>query len=425
MIQEFSVQNFLSFRDKQTISFIATSDKTLLNELTVETSLSGVRLLRLSMIYGANASGKSNLLLAIQALWKLLFNPQSRENEPIVHYQPFELLKGEPTRFEIIFWANNRRFVYVIEYDKQFILYEKLQYTSDGGGLSLMYEREKGGVINFGGTLDEGRGVRVSIKKDLIRETLGNHTVLSTLNKKNIDVPKEMRELYEWVKTHVHELDIYNEAIPLAEQIENNQKLKNLVIELLNKADFNITDIRLIETTLPDEVVNAIRNDEDLSESAKARYLRPQKQILFTHETEAGSFPISFGMESAGTRAYFRLSRLLFDLRNDGYVFLEDELEDKLHYDLLIHYLQTYIQTNSKSQLLFATHNQLLLDEDWMIRRDMVWFAEKDRKTASTILYRASDMGLHKNVSLMNAYRIGKLGAKPILGSTLLNTTEI
>jgi hypothetical protein len=96
-----------------------------------------------------------------------------------------------------------------------------------------------------------------------------------------------------------------------------------------------------------------------------------------------------------------------------------------LHYDLLIHYLKTYLQTGSKSQLLFASHNQLLLDEDWMIRRDMVWFAEKDRKTASTILYRASDMGLHKNVSLMNAYRIGKLGAKPVLGSTLLNTAEI
>jgi uncharacterized protein len=421
MIQEFSVQNFLSFKDKQTISFVATSDKTLLDELTVDTGLGGIRLLRLSMIYGANASGKSNLLLAVQALWKLLFYPQIKENEPISHYLPFELMKGEPIRFEIIFWANSRRFVYSIEFDKQFILYEKLQYTSDGGVLSLMYERAKGGKIKFGETLR----FRTQAKNDLIRETLGNHTLLSTLNKKNIVVPLVIRELYDWIKTHVHELDIYNEGISLAQQSEENPKLKSLVIELLNKADFNISDFRLIEITLPEEFANAIRNDDDLSESAKARFLRPQKQILFTHETEAGSFPISFGMESTGTRAYFRLSRLLFDLKKDGYVFLEDELEDKLHYDLLIHYLQTYLQTNSKSQLLFTTHNQLLLDEDWMVRRDMVWFAEKDRKTASTILYRASDMGLHKNVSLMNAYRIGKLGAKPILGSTLLNTVDV
>jgi uncharacterized protein len=103
---------------------------------------------------------------------------------------------------------------------------------------------------------------------------------------------------------------------------------------------------------------------------------------------------------------------------------MEDELEDSLHYDLLLHYLQTYLQNGSKSQLLFTTHNQLLLDENWMFRRDMVWFAEEDRTSAYTKLYRASDLGIHKNVSLLNAYRIGKLGAKPILGSTFLNTEE-
>lgn len=159
-----------------------------------------------------------------------------------------------------------------------------------------------------------------------------------------------------------------------------------------------------------------------MSESAKERLLTPKKQVFFTHETERGKFQISFGLQSSGTRIYFRLARLLFDLRSDGFIFMEDELEDSLHYDLLIHYLQTYFQTCGKSQLIFTTHNQLLLDEDWMIRRDMIWFVEKDRKTATSTLYRASDMGIHKNISLMNAYRIGKLGAKPLLGSTLLRS---
>ena len=104
---------------------------------------------------------------------------------------------------------------------------------------------------------------------------------------------------------------------------------------------------------------------------------------------------------------------------------MEDELDGSLHYDLLIHYLQTYLQVPSHSQLLFTTHNQMLLDEDWMIRRDMVWFTEKDKESASTSLYSASEMGLHKNVSLLNAYRIGKLGAKPLLGSTLLSSEKL
>lgn len=105
-------------------------------------------------------------------------------------------------------------------------------------------------------------------------------------------------------------------------------------------------------------------------------------------------------------------------------VSLEDELEESLHYDPLLHFLETFLHTSVPSQLIFTTHNQQLLGEEWLIRRDMIWFTEKDRKTCSTTLYRASDMGIHKNVSLMNAYRIGKLGAKPLLGNTYLTSDE-
>lgn len=418
MIHEFSVQNFLSIRDKQTISFVATSDKTLADELIIEPK-PGVRLLRMSMIYGANASGKSNLLQAIQALWILLFSPQEKEHTKVAIYQPFELSKGEPTRFEITFWANNRRYQYVLENDSYSILYEKMMYTSDKGVLSDMYERKKGEAILFGSTL----GIKARQRDELNRETLSNHTILSTLNKKNIDAPQVMKELYEWIKGNVHELGVYNNGRKIAEQAENNPALKNLMLELLNKADFNISDFRLVDVSIPEEIAEQIKNDDDLSDSAKERYLRPNKQLLFTHKTEEGNFQIDFGLESAGTKAYFRLARLLFDINDCGCVLMEDELEDSLHYELLIHYLQTYLQTSGRSQLIFTTHNQQLLDEDWMIRRDMVWFTEKERKSASTVLIRASDLGIHKNVSLMNAYRIGKLGARPLLGSTLISNS--
>jgi AAA15 family ATPase/GTPase len=416
MIQEFSVQNFLSFREKQTISFLATSDKTHSKELIVEPK-PGVRLLRMTMIYGANASGKSNLLQAIQALWFLLFSPQENEHSSVAIYQPFELLKGEPTRFEITFWANNRRFYYILENDANSILYEKMMYTSDRGILSDMFERRKGEAIQFGSTLK----IKSKQRDELNKETLNNHTVLSTLNKKNIDAPLVMKELYEWIKNNIHELGVHSNGRKIAEQAENNSQLKKLMLELLNKADFNISDFRIIEVSIPDEVAEQIRNDENLSDLAKERYLKPNKKILFTHKTGNGDFQIDFGLESKGTKVYFRLSRMLFDIRNCGCVLMEDELEDSLHYELLIHYLQTYLQAQSQSQLIFTTHNQELLDEDWIIRRDMVWFTEKERESASTILKRASDMGIHKNVSLKNAYRIGKLGAKPSLGSTYIS----
>lgn len=415
MIQEFSVENFLSIREKQTISFVATADNSLSEELIIEPK-PGIRLLRMSMIYGANASGKSNLLQAIQALWFLLFSPQEKEHKKVSIYQPFEMSKGEPTRYEVIFWANNRRYHYILEHDSYSILYEKMRYTSDKGILSDMYERRKGESILFGSTI----GIKSKQRDELNRETLGNHTVLSTLNKKNINAPFFMKELYEWIKSNVHELGVHNNAREIAEEAENNPKLKTLIINLLNKADFNISDFRLIDVSIPDELAEEIKNDDDLSDSAKERYLRPNKNLLFTHGTEAGNFQIDFGLESAGTKAYFRLARLLYDIKDCGCVLMEDELEDSLHYELLIHFLQTYLQIQSKSQFIFTTHNLQLLDENWMIRRDMIWLTEKDKKTGATILSRASDMGIHKNVSLMNAYRIGKLGGRPILGSTLI-----
>lgn len=421
MIQEFSVQNFLSFRDKQTLSFVATSDKKLEKELTIETKPGGTRLLRLAMIYGANASGKSNLLRAIQALWDMLFASRSKEHEDVRIYMPFELQKGNPTHFEIIFWANERKYQYELIYDRQAILYEKMMYTSDKDVLSLMFERKKEEPVQFGSTI----GIKAEQRKEWIKETFNNHTLLSTLNKKNLDLPQVIKELYEWIKSNIHELGVYNDSIKIAEQAEANPRIKRFILELLKKADFDITDFTLIDVTIPEKLALEIINNNELSLLTKEKLLLAQKQIIFEHNAGQENYQISFGSESAGTQIYFRLARLLFDLRHETCVLMEDELGDSLHYDLLIHYLQTYLQASSCSQLIFTTHNQLLLNEDWLVRRDMVWLVEKERKTSSSTLYRASDMGIHKNVSLMNAYRIGKLGAKPVLGSTFLSTEDI
>lgn len=417
MIQEFSVQNFLSFKDKQTISFTASSDKTLSEELIYEPK-SGVKILKMIVIYGANASGKSNLLQAIETLWMILFAPRDKEDESIGSFQPFELTKNEPTQFHVVFWAKERKYEYELTYNGSSILFERMKYTSDAGVLSDMYVRNFGEPIQFGSTLK----MKAKQRDDFNKDTLHNHTVLSTLNKKNIDAPQIMKDLYEWIKTNVHELNVHYDSVKIAEQAESDPEIKSLILELLNKADFNISDFNLVDFKIPKEILDKIKDDNNLSETTKERLLKPQKQIIFSHETENEKFQISFGMESSGTQTYFRLARLLYDLKKGGNIFMEDELEDSLHYDLLLHYLQTYLQASCNSQLIFATHNQLLLDENWMIRRDMVWFVEKERQTSKSILYRASDMGIHKNLSLLNAYRIGKLGAKPVLGSTFLNS---
>lgn len=416
MIQEFSLANYLSFNERQTVNFLASTDKTHLEELTYEPK-KGIKILKLLMIYGANASGKSNLLDAIQTLWMMLISPEEKENSKISFYRPFKLNNNKPVEFEMVFWVGDRKFKYGIKFNENEILYEKMEYVSDSGIMSDLYEREKSKDIKFGSTID----IKAKVKNDFNTETLKNHTVLSTLNKKNINAPKILIELYEWIKNSVLELGAHNNSIEIAEYASKDPKVKKFLLDLLCRADFNIIDFSIVESKLNEDLLEEILKDDSLPKSLKEKLLKPQKQVLFTHKNDEEEFQIEFRMQSSGTRVYFRLARLLIELGNHGTILLEDELEDSLHYDLLLHFLETFLRYDKNSQLIFTTHNQMLLDEDWMLRRDMICFVEKSRNKSNSEIYKASDLGLHKNLSLLNAYKIGKLGAKPNLGSTILN----
>ena len=124
MIQEFSVRNFMSIREKQTISFLASSDDTA-EELLVH-EINGIRLLKMAIIYGANASGKTNVLYALEMLWRLMFEPYPTKEHKIRYYQPYAHDVDKPTAFDISFYAYGVKYHYSIEYNNHDILYEKL-----------------------------------------------------------------------------------------------------------------------------------------------------------------------------------------------------------------------------------------------------------------------------------------------------------
>ena len=125
------------------------------------------------MVYGENASGKSNLLLAIQAVWDMLSNPKSTKESKINHYIPFALNKDKPTKFDIIFWIDKVQYLYSIEFNKDAILYERMEFYKKYSRTELFYERKGGDVIFFGNKLK----LTESTKKTLIDDTLGKHTI--------------------------------------------------------------------------------------------------------------------------------------------------------------------------------------------------------------------------------------------------------
>lgn len=419
MIQEFRVKNFMSFKDEQILSFEATKDTTSLEYLTCEVK-PNVRLLKMAIIYGANASGKSNLLFAIQTLWKLLFYPKNNKEEQI-DFNPFALTEDKPIEFGIIFFINGVKYQYTILYNKMYILYEKLEYAPNGI-MSLFYSREfadedKVPVIKFGDLL----GLLAKPKNTLIDNTLNNHTLLSTFAKTSV-VAEPFKIIYEWIKDYVHEVSLNNSILEITKEIIKDKKKKDFILESLCKADFNITQIELTE--IPNEISTEFRvkiqNNAVLPDIVKKELIKDKKEdTLFIHHTKENDFSLRSNFESAGTLSYLTLLDQLYEMINQNHIYLYDEIERNVHYDLLIHYLSLFMMNSKASQLIFTTHDQLLLDEDF-IRRDMVWFTNKSKETGGSELYSAADFGLHKNVSLYKAYKVGKLGAKPELGSIFI-----
>lgn len=397
MIQDFSVENFLSFDSRQEISFEASNDNSSEATLVVKVKhpKSGVvtRLLRMSAIYGANASGKTNLLYAIEDIWNKLYIPFVSKDEKIL-FRPFAMRRDGNTKMDVSFFINGIKYEYKIEYNGSEIVKELLEFNPNGV-MSQFYERKH----NYSTNLPEitfGKNVGLDSKTTaiIITNTLPNHTVLSTCNKISVDAPAFERVL-GYIRQSVLNTQSKAPIDTLLKATLGQSARKSFLMRAIREADFNISDI----------VSRKI--DKDSS------------KIEFEHTYANGRFSMPIESESAGTLSFIEKMDLLYGVVESNKFLMVDELDDSLHHDLLVYFLQTFLSNDSEAQLLFTVHDQLILTEDFM-RRDMVWFTEKKEETASTEVFSADDFNLHKNASIFNAYKLGKLGAKPTVGSPFL-----
>ena len=158
----------------------------------------------------------------------------------------------------------------------------------------------------------------------------------------------------------------------------------------------------------------------------KEDLLKPATEsIAFVNHSAEDNFEIPLKWQSKGTIKYIRILNALYDLITSSHVYYLDELGEDLHNDLLCYYLNVFIFNSDKSQLIITSQETTLLSQDLINEnRGVVWFVEKNKETASSEYARGDSFGLHKNLSLYNSYRIGRLGAKPELGSIFINLEE-
>lgn len=428
MIREFWVKNFLSIKDKQELNFVAKSAE---SELVTKMP-DGTLLYKLGVFYGSNASGKSNMLTALNAVFSMLVNPLYDASESIMDFHPFKLTKDAPTEMYVSFYANDVRYDYYLRYNANYILREELNYYPKGTKV-LFYQRdfvEKNiqADIKFGASLHLLPKTQESIREN----TLNNHSVLSICLKysfKEDILP--FKNLHEWIMEMYHEVDgDENEIrgiVDILKEATLNPKEHLFYTKMLQKADLNIVDFRIVkESRLISQDYKEYIEKENISEHVKSQLLNPfTESVVFENQSSSGNFEISLNNQSKGTIKYIQILETLYDLITGPHVYYLDELGEDLHYDLLFYYLNVFLYNSDKSQLLITSQETSLLAQDIINEnRGVVWFVEKNRETASSEYNRGDSFGLHKNLSLYNSYRIGRLGAKPELGSIFVDMED-
>jgi AAA15 family ATPase/GTPase len=433
MISEFKVKNFLSFRQEQELSFVATSDDYMSEEYCYKVN-DNVKLLKMGIVYGANASGKSNILSAL-SFFKYLMLHVPTDKTKNINFDPFLLdndSRNKESEMSMAFYLNGERYVINVSFDKKRI-YEEALWVYLSSRPTLLYKREfnsntESAEIKFGSESKISKNGQVAISGN----TINNCSVMAAFGKSNLEASR-LNAVYEFFSHEMrYTLNPRDFLMSYAKDYideDTDGKIKRFVKMLLKASDFNINDFSLKKTEMPitpelEKMIMASAAPERIKNDAIKKGSITNTEFLFKHETDNGLFDLPEENESDGTLRFMGMAVLLYNLLKKKRFIPIDEFESSLHYELLSYLIRLFLaNSENTSQLFFTTHDINLLNEDF-IRQDAVWFTDKN-SCGETILERLSSMKLRKTLSPYNAYMQGKLVKLPFLGSTYLNLKEI
>ena len=430
MIAEFKIKNLYSLRDEQTLSFVPTNDDSLRDIYTEEVA-DGVSLLKISCIYGSNASGKTNILKALDFFSQFMVNDSLNKGDEIgvVPFLLDDVSDKERTSFEMTFYLHRERYKLNLVLDNRVIYEETLQVYSSVQP-TLLYKRtynaEKDATeIVFGGKVGLVKKSREAIEGN----TFSKRTVIAAFGKSNVEKSR-LNLVYGFFSQRIAPI-MYPQSSLMGftkRRITRDKdgRLKKFILHFLKASDFNISDISIHEeeVIITPEMELVIKNTSVMPEKAKEEILEKgtlkSDEMFFLHHTTNGDKELDEDMESRGTKRYMGLATILYDLLVHGVILPIDEIESSIHYELLSYFIKVFLVNGKRGgQLIISTHDINLLDEDY-IRRDAIWFTDKN-DGGETQLVRLSSLGLHKTLSVYNAYRQEKLVNLPFLDSIYMD----
>ena len=419
MLVQFTVGNFLSFKEPVTLSMVASriksKDKRLDTNNVFEADTK-IRLLKSAAVYGANASGKTNLVKAMRFMRYLVLTSSrnSTASDPIHENEEFRLdssTQGEPSLFEIIFFMSGRRYRYGFEVRADRVVSEWLYWVPTLRE-SRLFVRDEGSFNVSNQFYKE--------PKLLKTVTRTNALLLSVVAQFNGALAMEILQWFREVKVILGRLYM----TPLFPDYKDweDEPYKKEVIDFVKRLDLGIADIKvkaisLGEEDLPADLPEELKKIFELAKDHKQTRINTVHQVRGSEGGIEGT--VDFRMdhqESDGTQKIFSLAALIVRVLREGMILIADELDARLHPLITLAIIDMFHRPESNphnAQLLFTTHDTNLLDAN-RFRRDQIWFIEKDEVEASH-LFSLVEYKVRNDASFEKNYLLGKYGGIPYI----------
>lgn len=407
MIVDFTVENFRSIKKEQLFSLYV-DKKNNHHAGNISYAEDEIGLLKSVAVYGANASGKTNLLLAVQTLKKLIVESGDwKDGDSIDCYEPY-LLSGEtinkPTKFEIEFYVGKERYRYHIEYNLKEILFEKLdQYkTSKPSNIFTRAAPDDWKLVKFGDSYKGGKKQFAFFPNNAYLSKAGNSP----------ESPDFMREIYNFFRRKINVLGADNNIDVL--DWEKKPGLSEVINSFLSKADFGISGFSFEKGELPD----GFSFPPAMPESIRSRIAEQlTKKAVFKHRNDAGDEVVfDIAKESRGTKKIFKLIPFFTMVLISGEAVFIDEIESSLHphiAELVIKLFNDPLVNTKNAQLIFTTHDMSLMSQS-IFRKDQVYLCAKSTADGSEFVSLDDyDSSLKDSSPFAKWYNEGRLGGIP------------
>lgn len=418
-IQEFSVGNFKSFKDINTLSLMATKSVSAYEEVDSQNLIKlperTIRLMKTKAIYGANSSGKSNIIKAMTVFSSIVKDSVINKNalNDIDNFRFSTETENSPSYFQIIFWIDSIRYRYGFQADRDSIFAEWL-YHKPGNREENLFLRDGIKVIEVNKTSFVEGDMLLNLfdvdkgDNDLYRN---NSLVLTTLA--TFGIAKISAKILKAISS----INVINglgnfDLMRNAESRIEDDRIREYILNILKFGDIGIKEINYINYGDDDDN----NNDKTKKKKSDNTFVYSVRPKYDAKGQVSGNAFLYFGLESEGTKKLFEIAPCIFEAFKNETPLIIDEFDARFHPLLTREIIKLFNTKHDKCpQLIFTTHDTNLLDNK-LFRKDQIDFVEKDSFSSSHLYSLIEFKGIKNSKSFENDYIKGKFGAIPYLG---------